>query len=317
MKIATVMKLLYDRVKIVFRKYPDRRPRRPIPVEKLNLKDMLPANDSKAVWFGHSTVFMQIEGKTVLCDPIFSNLFWFFTLFTGRRFTKQLPLAPREFPDIDILLLSHDHYDHMDYSSIMALKDKVRLFCVPRGLGARLRRWGVGAERIAELAYGDEVRSAGLTCTCTPNRHFSGRGLFDRNKTLWCSWVISGKKTTVFFSGDGAYGPHFEKIGRKYGPFDLTFMECGQANANFSHIHMTPEKAAQAHIDLQGRLMVPIHWGLFSQSNNEWTRQIERLLAAAEHQKIKVATPKIGEVVTIGAEAYPCSLWWRKAGNAD
>lgn len=311
MKLLTGLKIFCDRIKIVFRKYPNRRPRRPVPVEKLNLKAMLYGDDSQAVWFGHSTVFMQIEGKTVLCDPVFSNLFWFFSIFTGRRFTKQLPLAPQEFPDIDILLLSHDHYDHMDYHSIVAIKDKVRLFCVPRGLGSRLRRWGIDAKKIVELSYGDEARFAGLACTCTPNQHFSGRGLSDRNQTLWCSWVITGKKVNVFFSGDGAYGPHFKKIGRRYGPFDLTFMECGQANAEFSHIHMTPEKAVQAQIDLQGRLMVPIHWGMFSQSNNEWTRQVERLIAAADMKTVKVATPKIGEIVTIGADTYPRSLWWR------
>lgn len=135
--------------------------------------------------------------------------------------------------------------------------------------------------------------------------------MFDRNKTLWCSWVITGNKVNTFFSGDGAFGPHFEKIGSEYGPFDLTFMECGQANESFSNIHMTPEKTIQAQIDLQGQLMIPIHWGMFSQSNNEWTRQVERLLKEAERRNVKVATPKIGELITIGIEKYPCELWWK------
>jgi L-ascorbate metabolism protein UlaG (beta-lactamase superfamily) len=306
------MKIPYVLFKRFLHKYPNRRPHQPIPVEKLNLDDMLNTKQSKAVWFGHSTAFMQIGGNTILCDPIFSNLFWFFSLFTGRRFTEQLPLVPQEFPEIDVVLLSHDHYDHMDYHSIMGIKDKVHRFCVPRGVGARLRQWGIANEKITELSYGETLCFAELIFTCTPNQHFSGRGLFDRNKTLWCSWVITSKKVNVFFSGDGAYGPHFEKIGDKYGPFDLTLMECGQANEAFGKIHMTPEKVVQAQIDLQGQLMLPIHWGMFSQSNNEWTRQVERLLREADMRAIKVATPRIGEIVTIGAERYPCTSWWQE-----
>lgn len=305
------MKKLYGRIKMLLQKQPNRRPHQPIPVENLNLTDMLQAENSKVVWFGHSTIFMQIEGKTILCDPIFSNLFWFFTLFTGKRFTEQLPLAPQDFPDVDAVLLSHDHYDHLDYPSIMAIKDKVHLFCVPHGVGIRLRQWGIASEKIAELSYGETLAYADLKFTCTPNQHFSGRGLFDRNKTLWCSWVIKGKRDNIFFSGDGAYGPHFEKIGRQYGPFDLSFMECGQANGAFSSIHMTPEKTVQAQIDLQGQLMIPIHWGMFSQSNIEWKNQVERLLTEAERRNVKVATPKIGELVTIGTDEYPCQAWWK------
>ena len=305
------MKIPYFLFKRFLHNYPNRRPHQPIPVDKLNLDDMLNAQQAKAVWFGHSTAFIQIGGKTILCDPIFSNLFWFFSIFTGRRFTEQLPLAAQEFPVIDVLLLSHDHYDHMDYHSIMAIKDKVQRFCIPRGLGTRLKQWGIASEKITELSYGETLCDAELEFTCTPNQHFSGRGLFDRNKTLWCSWVITNKQVNVFFSGDGAYGSHFKQIGDQYGPFDLTLMECGQATEFSGKIHMTPEKVVQAQIDLQGKLMLPIHWGMFSQSNTEWTHQIERLLREAEMRAIKVATPRIGEIVTIGAERYPCTSWWK------
>ena len=306
------MKIPYFLFKRFLHKYPNRRPHQPIPVDKLDLNDMLNGKQSKAVWFGHSTAFMQIGGKTILCDPIFSNLFWFFSIFTGNRFTEQLPLAPQEFPDIDVVLLSHDHYDHMDYYSIMAIKDKVQRFCVPRGLAIRLKKWGIANEKITELSYGETLGDGELIVTCTPNQHFSGRGLFDRNKTLWCSWVITNKKVNVFFSGDGAYGPHFKKIGDQYGPFDLTLMECGQGMEFSGHIHMIPEKVVQAQIDLQGQLMLPIHWGMFSQSNTEWTQQVERLLKEAETRAVKVATPRIGEIVTIGAEKYPCTSWWKE-----
>ncbi|MBP2651927.1 MAG: hypothetical protein H6Q74_2752 [Firmicutes bacterium] len=283
-----------------------------LPVDKLNLSDMLNAETSKVVWFGHSTVFMQIEGMTILCDPVFSNLFWLFSIFTGRRFTEQLPLAPKEFPKIDVVLLSHDHYDHFDRYSIMKIKDKVQQFCVPRGVGARLRNWGIVDEKITEFTYGETLAIKALIFACTPSRHFSGRTLFDRNKTLWCSWVITGKQNNVFFSGDGGYGTHLKEIGKKYGPFDLTLMECGQGNKAFRNIHMVPEKVVQAQIDLQGKIMVPIHWGSFSQSNIDWTNQVERLLSEAERREIKVATPRIGEVVVIGAARYPCSAWWRE-----
>lgn len=306
------MKIPFRLLKRFLYNYPNRRPHQPIPVETLNLDDMLQVKQSKAVWFGHSTVFMQLGGKTILCDPIFSNLFWFFSLFTGKRFTEQLPIVPQELPELDIVLLSHDHYDHMDYRSIMAIKDKVQRFCVPRGVGKRLGQWGIAREKIAELSYGETSCFDELIVTCTPNQHFSGRSLFDRNKTLWCSWVITSKEEKIFFSGDGAYGPHFKEIGDQYGPFDLTLVECGQGIESFGAIHMTPEKAVQAQLDLQGQLMLPIHWGMFSQSNIEWTRQIERLLIEAERRGVQVATPKIGEIITIGAEQYPCTAWWKE-----
>lgn len=306
------MKIPYILFKRFLHSYPNRRPQQTIPVEKVNLSVMLNEKQPQVVWFGHSTVFMQLEGKTILCDPVFSNLFWLFSIFTGRRFTNKLPLVPEDFPTLDAVLLSHDHYDHMDYHSLMAIKDKVQRFYTPRGVGARLQRWGIAKDKITELSYRETWHEAGLGFTCTSNQHFSGRGLFDRNQTLWCSWVIAGKKAKIFFSGDGAYGPHFKEIGDRYGPFALTLIECGQGAEFCGNIHMVPEKAVQAQIDLQGGLMVPIHWGIFSQSNIEWTQQIERLLREAERKTVKVTTPRIGEIVTVGAECYPCTPWWRE-----
>lgn len=242
---------------------------------------------------GHSTVLIQVEGKSILCDPVLKNLFALFTLFTGKRFTDELPISLQDMPPIDMLLLSHDHYDHMDHRTIMALKHKISHYCVPRGVGARLESWGIKKEEITELSYGETLNTSDLVFTCTPSEHFSGRGLRDRNKTLWCSWVITGKRTKVFFSGDGSYGPHFKIIGDKHGPFDIIFMECGQGS-NF------------------GQLMVPIHWGMFSQSNTDWLAQLERLLKEAQIKGVQVATPMIGEIVTIGLEGYPNHSWWRE-----
>jgi L-ascorbate metabolism protein UlaG (beta-lactamase superfamily) len=311
MRYIRVLNLLLNRLKMNAEENPDRRPQSTIPVVKPELAGFL-RDESQAMWFGHSTVFIQVEGKTVLCDPVLSELFWLFTVFTGKRFTDELPVAVRDIPRVDILLLSHDHYDHMDHRTIMAIKNKVNHYCVPRGVGARLEKWGIDKDRITECTYGETLKIVDLTFTCTPSRHFSGRSLHDRNKTLWCSWVITGKKTNLFFSGDGAYGPHFKQIGDQYGPFDLTFLECGQANAFFGHIHMIPEQAVQAQIDLNGQLMVPIHWGMFSQSNPNWTSQVERLILEAEKKGVQVATPMIGETVVVGADHYPKRQWWRE-----
>lgn len=310
MKYVRALKIVADRLKMNFGENPGRRPRKPIPVIKPALAGFLHAS-SQAMWFGHSTVFMQVEGRTVLCDPVLSGPSWLVTVFTGKRFTEELPVAVKDFPQLDILLLSHDHYDHMDYKTIMALKNKVKHYCVPCGVGARLAGWGIDKARISEFTYGETRRISGLAFACTPNRHFSGRGLHDRNKTMWCSWAVTGQKTNIFFSGDGAYGPHFTLIGDQYGPFDIIFLECGQANALFGQIHMVPEMAVQAQLDLKGQLMVPIHWGLFSQSNPDWTSQVERLLIEAQRKGGQVATPMIGEIVTIGDNKYPCHRWWR------
>jgi len=310
-RYTRALKILFDRVKMNFKENPERRPQRPIPVVKPDLSRLFKDNEFQAVWFGHSTILMQIEGKTILCDPVLSKLFWLFTVFTGKRFTTELPIALRDIPPIDILLLSHDHYDHMDHRTIMALKNKVNHYCVPFGVGVRLKKWGIHKEKITELSYEETFENSGLTFTCTPSKHFSGRRLNDRNKTLWCSWVITGKNANIFFSGDGAYGSHFKLIGDKHGPFDITFLECGQANVLFGQIHMVPEKAIQAQIDLKGRIMVPIHWGMFSQSNPNWTAQVERLVTEAQKKGVKMSTPMIGEVVTIRNKAHSNRLWWR------
>lgn len=310
MRNIRTLHFLCKRIKMNFEENNNRRPRRPIPVITTDLTDFL-QGEYKAVWFGHSTVLMQVEGKTILCDPVLSELFWLFTPFTGKRFTSKLPISLKNMPQIDILLLSHDHYDHMDYKTIMALKNKVNHYCVPSGLGERLKKWGVDENKITECTYGESLNISDLTISCTPSKHFSGRGLKDRNKTLWCSWVITGKKINIFFSGDGGYGSHFKLIGEQYGPFDITFLECGQA-VLFRDIHMVPEQTVQAQIDLMGQLMIPIHWGMFNQSNPNWTHQVERLITEAQKKDVPVALPKIGEIITIGDNCYPSRPWWRE-----
>ena len=290
---------------------PKRKPDNPVPVKAIDITPMQDAMQTKVIWLGHSSVWMEMEGKRLLFDPTFANSPSPIPLIGGKRFNPVLPIEPEKLPPIDIVVLSHDHYDHLDYKSILQIKDKTHLFCVPSGVGKHLRRWGVIPERIKEFVWWNELSIAGLTLACTPAQHFSGRNLFDRNTTLWSSWVISGQEKKIFFSGDGGYGSHFKQIGRKYGPFDLTLMECGQYDKRWSSIHMMPEETIQAHIDVQGIRLLPLHWAAFSLAFHDWTDPIERALKAANEKEVNIITPQIGEPVILGDTENPINTWWR------
>ncbi|MGF9695956.1 MBL fold metallo-hydrolase [Paenibacillus sp. MABNR03] len=290
----------------------ERRPVSNIPMVKSEFAQTLnPADDPQVTWFGHSAFLLELEGYRLLFDPMLghrpSPVSWAGT----KRYTTDLPIEPEDLPAIDAIILSHDHYDHLDYSSIRKLKDKTERFIVPIGVRRRLIQMGVSADKITEHGWWDELRFKGLTLACTPARHFSGRGLFDRNSTLWCSWVIAGQKTRVFFSGDSGYGPHFKEIGEKYGPFHLTLMECGQYDERWANIHMMPEETVQAHLDVRGQLLIPIHWGAFTLAYHAWNDPVERISQAARSSNVDIATPKIGEQVRIHTGEYPTEPWWR------
>jgi L-ascorbate metabolism protein UlaG (beta-lactamase superfamily) len=302
---------MFTIIKDLIKGNPKRKPKGPIPIEFLDNDTLNDNQETRVVWFGHSTLLVEIEGKRLLLDPNFANSPSPFPLIGGKRFSKVLPIEPERLPPIDVVILSHDHYDHLDYRSIMQIKDTTSLFCVPLRVGNRLKRWGISKEKIKEFDWWNELDFAGVTLACTPSRHFSGRGLFDRNKTLWCSWAILGRQTRIFFSGDGGYGSHFAEIGEKYGPFDLTLMECGQYDKRWSDIHMMPEQTVQAHLDVKGNRMIPIHWAAFSLAFHDWTEPIERITKAARERNVDVLTPKIGEFVNIRSAEYPKSNWWR------
>jgi L-ascorbate metabolism protein UlaG (beta-lactamase superfamily) len=262
------------------------------------------------IWFGHSALLLKVNELTLLLDPMFGRSPSPFPIIGPKRYSTKLPIEIEELPTIDAVILSHDHYDHLDYDSILKLKAKVKQFIVPLGVAGHLIRWGVDPEIIQEHDWWDEFTFRGLTLASTPARHFSGRGLGGRDTSLWCSWVILSEHSRIFFSGDSGYGPHFKEIGSKYGPFDLTLMECGQYNERWADIHMMPEETVKAHLDVQGKLMIPIHWGAFTLALHSWTDPIERAVKAAKQLGSAIATPRIGETVTIGAEAYPNSTWW-------
>ena len=185
------------------------------------------------------------------------------------------------------------------------------MFYVPIGLGAHLQRWGVKKTQITELDWWDKRTLDGFTFVCTPSRHFSGRTLTDRFATLWASWVIDTGDHRLFFSGDSGYGPHFAQIGKEYGPFDMTLLECGQYDRRWPNIHMTPEQTVEAHKDLRGKRMIPMHWGAFVLALHSWTEPVERVLKAAKKEHVHIVTPKIGEPVIVGSALYPAAQWWR------
>ncbi|WP_040951261.1 MBL fold metallo-hydrolase [Gorillibacterium massiliense] len=267
---------------------------------------------SRLTWFGHSAFLLELEGKRLLFDPMLGNRPSPVSWVGSKRYNRSLPAQPENLPEIDAVILSHDHYDHLDYSTILKLKNKTRRFLVPMGVRKILLKWGVSPEKVTEHAWWDKCEVDGFSLVCTPAQHFSGRGLIGRNRTLWCSWVINGEKTKIFFSGDSGYGPHFQEIGAKYGPFDLTVMECGQYNERWSDIHMMPEQTVQAHLDLGGKLMIPVHWSAFTLSLHSWTEPVERVTKAAANRNVTVSTPKIGEPVDVNSGSFPVSTWWRE-----
>ena len=289
----------------------DREPDWSIPVMKMDQSRLRLAADTaaKITWFGHSAFLLEIDGKRLLLDPMFGSHPSPVSFMGAKRFNDTLPIEIKNLPHIDAALISHDHYDHLDYGSIVELKEKVGVFYMPLGVGAHLERWGVDSSKIHELDWWDKVEFEGLTFVSTPARHFSGRGLTNRFSTLWSSWVILGKHQRLFFSGDSGYFPGFKEIGEKYGPFDLTMMECGQYNEAWSNIHMMPEETVQAHIDVKGDLLMPIHWGAFTLALHTWTDPVVRVLAKAREENVRVITPFIGQTFTVGRD-IPQKHWW-------
>lgn len=292
---------------------PSRQPTEPQPIISIDPDEVAQNPDSltRISWFGHSAFLLQIDGKNILLDPMLGPTPAPHPWLGTQRYTDELPIEIDELPNIDAVLISHDHYDHLDYGSIVKLKDKVGAFFVPLGVGAHFKAWGVDEAKIHEKNWWEESQFEGLTLACTPARHFSGRGLFDRMTTLWASWVIIGEQDTIYFSGDSSYGPHFKEIGAKYGPFDFAMMECGQYNKLWADVHMMPEETAQAGVDVGAKLLMPIHWGSFTLALHSWTDPVERVTKKAAELGIALTTPRIGEAIILGQSPYPAMQWWK------
>jgi L-ascorbate metabolism protein UlaG (beta-lactamase superfamily) len=292
-----------------FRGAPNREPAEAVSTIRRELTDFSAAeNELGVTWLGHSTVLLEIGGQKVLTDPVWSDRVSPFKAFGPKRFF-QPPLPLSELPSVDIVLISHDHYDHLDRDTLVALARARTSFVVPLGVGARMRAWGIDDVLITELDWWQETIINDVRLVCTPARHFSGRGLFDRNRTLWAGWAITGRDTKVFFSGDSGFSPHFAEIGRRLGPFDLTMMEIGAYDNAWADVHMGPEQAVAAHHLVGGKLMLPIHWATFNLALHGWTEPGERALAEARRTDAEIVTPRPGERLITSAPPRP-SRWW-------
>lgn len=284
-----------------------------VPTAQIPSRPVSPATigkgaDTRVTWLGHSTLLVEIDGQVILTDPVFSERASPLSFAGPKRFPSETPLKLSDISHIDAVLISHDHYDHLDHQSILKLKEKVGRFYVPLGVGGHLKRWGVESNKVVELDWWQENQLDGLILALTPTRHFSGRGL-RRDQNLWGSWVIVGETERIFFGGDSGYFDGFKEIGKKYGPFDITMLESGAYNKAWSEIHMMPEEAVQAHTDLKGKLLLPVHWAKFNLSVHSWTEPIERLIAAAKKQQIQVVAPIQGDSFAL---QRPPQLvgWW-------
>ncbi|MGY1723938.1 MBL fold metallo-hydrolase [Blastococcus sp. SYSU DS0533] len=284
----------------------------PIPLAHADLP--ADAGDLAVTWFGHASALLEIDGRRVLLDPVWGHRVSPSPIIGPTRLHEP-PVPLEELPPVDAVLVSHDHYDHLDLPTVRALLRTQRApWVVPLGIGEHLRKWGVPEERIVELDWDGEHRIGELSLTCTEARHFSGRYLH-RDTTLWASWAIAGPRHRVFFGGDTGYTPAFAGIGARLGPFDLTLLPIGAYNDAWHAIHMDPEEAVRAHGDLGGRVLLPVHWATFNLAFHRWAEPVERLLTAAGARGVDVVVPQPGERVDVLAPP-PLRDWWTAVGSA-
>ncbi|HRI19355.1 MAG TPA: MBL fold metallo-hydrolase [Panacibacter sp.] len=279
-----------------------------LPSVKTDLKN-IQSGGPLIVWFGHSSYFIRINHKNFLIDPVFSGSASPFS-FMVKSFAGSDVYTTADLPAIDFLILTHDHYDHLDYKTILQLESKVNSIYCSLGVSSHLACWGFNQAAIHEMDWWQtEKIDPDISLTAAPARHFSGRGL-TRGKTLWSSFILKTSEYNLFLGGDSGYDEHFKQIGEKFGPFDIAILECGQYNKSWAHIHMMPEETAQAAVDLKAKVLLPVHWGKFTLALHEWDEPVKRVLSEALSLKIKVTTPMIGEPVILNA-SYPDKQWWK------
>lgn len=294
--------------------HPHIRPEKDIEVLRFDL-NQLHSNlngSARVVWLGHSSFLIEMENKVILIDPVFSDFAAPHSLLGKKRYNSEMSFSLSALKKIDAVIISHDHYDHLDYPTIKKIKDKVEHFIVPLGVGNHFEEWGINAAKIQELDWWEETSLGGLKIVLTPSRHSSGRGLNDQSSTLWGSLCFLGQNQKIFFSGDGGYGSHFMDIGNKYGPFDFGMIECGQYDENWKGMHMVPEESVQAGIDAKVKVFMPIHWGAFALANHTWTDPVERFKAKAKELNASISTPSIGQSILVKSPQYPHADWWKK-----
>jgi|TARA_B110000914_G_scaffold33119_1_gene25937 L-ascorbate metabolism protein UlaG (beta-lactamase superfamily) len=269
-------------------------------------------NKTQLMWLGHSSFLLQSANQTLLFDPIFSDTAAPHPALGSKRYNKNLPIEPEQLPPIDAVIISHDHYDHLDYPSIMQLDAKVKHYYVPLGVGQHLLHWGIAPERISEMDWWQSNNLNSIKLTLTPARHFSGRRWDNRNSTLWGGWMVEAPDQRVFFSGDSGYGPHFKEIGQRFGPIDIALLDTGQYNFRWQAIHMRPKQSVQAAQDLDAHIMMPVHWGAFTLSLHPWDEPAEQTRLLAQQQDQAFVIPRIGELMRLLHEPIVRGPWWQK-----
>jgi L-ascorbate metabolism protein UlaG (beta-lactamase superfamily) len=291
-----------------FTKKERKKPSQPLPSVKTNLLE-LTKDENVWVWMGHSSYFMQIDGKTILVDPVLSGAASPLS-FTTKSFPGTDIYTTDDIPEIDFLFISHDHWDHLDYNTIKKLQPQIKTIITGLGTGQHLERWGFNAAMIVEKDWNETATLAdGFKVTVTPARHFSGRG-FKRNNALWVSFVLQTPTHKIYIGGDSGYDEHFKTIGNLHGPFDLAILECGQYDKNWKYIHMIPEEVVQAAQDLNSKKLLAVHWGKFALGNHAWDEPAVRVHKAAQEKQLNLLTPMIGERVNIDDHSQQFLPWW-------
>lgn len=276
--------------------------RKKIEKEFFNSKDSL-------IWLGHSTILGRINNLTFIVDPMLGNRASPLKYLGPKRFEgSSTPLE--ELPDIDIILITHNHYDHLDKETILALKDKVQAIYLPLDNKKILSKWGIDSKKMKEFDWYEDFVFQDVQFSFCPTQHFSGRSLTDRDKSLWGSWAVISDKKKIYLSGDSGYNEHFKQIKQRYGSFDISCIECGAYNDNWSEIHMTPEESVQASVDLESKAFLPMHWAGFDLSTHAWDEPITRALKKSEELKANIITPMIGEVIDLNI-LNEFKQWWR------
>lgn len=293
-----------------------RTPPSPLPLlNPLEAWTRRPESGFRVTWLGHSTMLLELDGARILTDPVFGERASPMSFAGPKRF-HPVPVPLESLPELDAVLVSHDHYDHLCRATIAALAKRRVPFITALGVGAHLEAYGVAPELITELDWWEETRVGPVGFTATPSQHFSGRGLGDRNGTLWASWVLTTDRRRVFFSGDTGLTSEFEEIGRRHGPFDLVMLEVGAYHPSWGGIHLGPENALKAHAMLGGGTLMPVHWGTFNLALHAWDEPAETLVRLAEEQRVRLFTPRLGSAVE-PAHVERATPWWREVGVVE
>ncbi|MBE9579488.1 MBL fold metallo-hydrolase [Moraxella sp. K1664] len=280
-------------------------PKARLPMVDLNQATFGQPENFAYYWLGHASAILELDGVRFLTDPVFDNANPLNLPLIAPRF-QEAPITRQNLPAIDVVLITHDHYDHLEATTIRHLADKAERFVVPLGVGARLESWGVPSEKITELGWGDSTQIGKIKLTAEPTQHYSSRWTNDHNKTLWASFVFEGSKR-LYWSGDTGYAEHFSDIGKKYGEFDIAFMEIDAANAGWPKTHMFAHQSVRASLDLNAKKMVPMHWGVFSLGRNPWYESIDNAVKSAKEHNLAIDVPKMGEKYTDG---FVNDNWW-------